>query len=111
MRFWFEEDFKKESNPYFIKAFIYLMENTKNQEINIYEFLKTIEPYHGKEHMYEEVLLFERSVVQKMKRICQLPELQTHLLQIKDIKKPVRVTYLEELSTRLQQLKPPLKKL
>jgi len=45
--------------------------------------------------------LFERSVVQKMKRICQLPELQTHLLQIKDIKKPVRVTYLEELSTRL----------
>jgi len=51
--------------------------------------------------MYEEVLLFERSVVQKMKRICQLLELQTHLLQIKDIKKSVRVTYLEELSTRL----------
>lgn len=46
-----------------------------------------------------------------MKRFCQLPELQTHLQQIKEIKRNVRVPYLEELSIRLEQLKPQLKKL
>lgn len=36
-----------------------------------------------------------------MKRFCQLPELQNHLLEIKEIQKPVKIAYLEEISTRL----------